>query len=211
MVFTIIMRKRLFQLVSVVLILTGIILVATALKDIYLVEKKTNLSLAQAKELVHHESGLKKEIPKNETELLDISFEKGEVIGILNIPKLDAELPIIEGTDEEELEKGVGHYSNTVFPGQPDQILLSGHRDTVFRKLGDLENGDIFHVEMPYGDFYYEIIGSQIVDADDTTVIRSTAPDEILTVSTCYPFYFIGDAPDRYVLTAKRIESPESI
>ncbi|OXT15038.1 class D sortase [Bacillus sp. OG2] len=137
-------------------------------------------------------------------------FKTGDIIGILEIPALKAELPIIEGTDEEELEKGVGHYAGTVFPGQKDQILLSGHRDTVFRKIGELKMGDELVVKMPYGDFTYEIIDSFIVDADDTTVIMPTAPEEILTLSTCYPFYFVGSAPERYILTAKRVEAPHS-
>lgn len=137
-------------------------------------------------------------------------FKTGDIIGILEIPALKAELPIIEGTDEEELEKGVGHYAGTVFPGQKDQILLSGHRDTVFRKIGELKMGDELVVNMPYGDFTYEIIDSFIVDADDTTVIKPTAPEEILTLSTCYPFYFVGSAPERYILTAKRVEAPHS-
>lgn len=137
-------------------------------------------------------------------------FKTGDIIGILEIPALKAELPIIEGTDEEELEKGVGHYAGTVFPGQKDQILLSGHRDTVFRKIGELKIGDELVVKMPYGDFTYEIIDSFIVDADDTTVIKPTAPEEILTLSTCYPFYFVGSAPERYILTAKRVEAPHS-
>jgi sortase A len=136
-------------------------------------------------------------------------FKTGDIIGILEIPILKAELPIIEGTDEKELEKGVGHYAGTVFPGQNDQILLSGHRDTVFRKIGELKMGDELVVKMPYGDFIYEIIDSFIVDADDTTVIKPTAPEEILTLSTCYPFYFVGSAPDRYILTAKRVEDPD--
>ncbi|QED50015.1 class D sortase [Cytobacillus dafuensis] len=144
----------------------------------------------------------------NNEQLGDYSFKKGEAIGILEIPRLNAELPIIEGTGEYELEKGVGHYSGTVLPGQPDQILLSGHRETVFRQLGELEMGDIFQVIMPYGTFSYEITHAQIVEADDSTVIKSTAPTETLTVSTCYPFSYIGDAPYRYVLTADRIDNP---
>jgi len=140
---------------------------------------------------------------------MKLSYEKGEAIGILEIPRLQTELPIIEGTSEDELDRGIGHYSDTVFPGQPDQILLSGHRETVFRRLGELEMGDIFHIILPYGTYIYEITGSQIVEANDTTVIRSTAPIETLNVSTCYPFSYIGDAPYRYVLTAHRTESPD--
>ncbi|GIP56572.1 class D sortase [Paenibacillus sp. FSL W8-0186] len=129
------------------------------------------------------------------------SPEEGDAIGLLHIPKIKAKLPIIEGTDEEMLAKGVGHYSTTVFPGDGEQILLSGHRDTVFRKIGELENGDRFIVELSYGKFEYEIKKSEIVKADDTTVIRSMG-EEVLTLSTCYPFNFIGHAPDRYIIYA---------
>ncbi|MGM0972351.1 MAG: class D sortase [Bacillota bacterium] len=189
------------------LILIGGGLVLFSLQEMYAQEKKTKDSLVQAQERI--QNGVNKESKKVlQTEHpIDISFDQGEAIGILKIPLLKAELPIIEGTDEDELEKGVGHYSTTVFPGQHDQILLSGHRDTVFRSLGELEIGDIFEVSMPYGEFTYEITDSKIVDADDTTVIRSTAPNEILTVSTCYPFSYVGNAPSRYILNAKRIQN----
>lgn len=188
-------------------ILIGGGLVLFSLQEMYAQEKKTKDSLAQAQEGVQNEVNKESKSVLLTEQPIDISFEQGEAIGILKIPRLKAELPIIEGTDEDELEKGVGHYSTTVLPGQPDQILLSGHRDTVFRRLGELEIGDIFEVSMPYGKFTYEITDSKIVDADDTTVIRSTAPNEILTVSTCYPFSYVGNAPSRYILNAKRIQN----
>ncbi|KML40333.1 class D sortase [Cytobacillus firmus] len=200
-------RGRLLIIAASFLILIGGGLVLFSLQEMYAQEKKTRASLAQAQERVQNEENKDKKSVLQTEHPKDISFEKGEAIGILKIPRLKAELPIIEGTDEDELEKGVGHYSTTVFPGQPDQILLSGHRDTVFRSLGELEIGDIFLVSMPYGEFTYEITDSKIVDADDTTVIRSTAPNEILTVSTCYPFSYVGNAPSRYILNAKRIQN----
>lgn len=135
----------------------------------------------------------------------DSTVEEGDVIGILNLPRLEQELPIISGTDEDELERGVGHYTGTALPDENDQILLSGHRDTVFRRMGELEIGDELIVEMSYGTFTYRITETEIVDADDTTVIRSTAPDEILTLSTCYPFSYVGNAPERYIIYADRL------
>src|SRR5699024_8042232 len=77
-------------------------------------------------------------------------FNQGDTIGVIYIPKLDREIPIVEGTDEEELAEGVGHYADTGFPGENRQILLSGHRDTVFRQFGELEDGDEFHVKMEH-------------------------------------------------------------
>ncbi|USK39900.1 class D sortase [Cytobacillus firmus] len=200
-------RGRLLIVTASFLILIGGGMVLFSLQDMFAQEKKTRDSLAQAQERIQNEVNKESKNVLQTEHPIDISFEQGEAIGILKIPRLKAELPIIEGTDEDELEKGVGHYSTTVFPGQHDQILLSGHRDTVFRSLGELEIGDIFEVSMPYGEFTYEITNSKIVDADDTTVIRSTAPDEILTVSTCYPFSYVGNAPSRYILNAKRIQN----
>lgn len=129
-------------------------------------------------------------------------INQGDTVGTLYIPRLEREIPIIEGTDEEELKHGVGHYKDTGYPGENKQILLSGHRDTVFRQFGDLEHGDEFHVKMEHGTFIYEIKDHEIVSADNTTVIDPSREDEYLTVSTCYPFSFIGSAPDRYVLYA---------
>lgn len=130
------------------------------------------------------------------------SIKKGDTVGLFYIPRLDREIPIIEGTDEEELAQGVGHYAGTGYPGENKQILLSGHRDTVFRQFGELEDGDELHVKMEHGTFIYEIRDHIIVDADDTTVIDPNRTDEVLTVSTCYPFSYIGSAPDRYVIFA---------
>ncbi len=127
----------------------------------------------------------------------------GEEVGILSLPTLDEVLPIVEGVDEDDLEKGVGHYGGTAFPSQQGQVVLSGHRDTVFRRLGELELGDELEVKMPYGDFTYVIDKTEIVDADDRTVINPDIDEELLTVTTCYPFTYVGSAPDRYIIYAK--------
>lgn len=206
------MLKKPYLLIAAFLfILMGVLLIFLSLSNMYRQESETKQSLVEAKKKVE----LVKKTPTNsvfheEEQPVNYIFEKGESIGILEIPRLKAELPIIEGTDEDELLKGVGHYASTAFPGQPDQILLSGHRDTVFRRLGELEMGDILQVIMPYGTYSYKITHSQIVDANDTTVIKSTAPIETLTISTCYPFSYVGDAPDRYVLTALRVDQLDS-
>ncbi|TYS18129.1 class D sortase [Rossellomorea vietnamensis] len=148
----------------------------------------------------------KKSQPKEEEELSSYSFEKGDVVGILNIPALNRELPIIEGTDEEELEKGVGHYSSTKLPNQQDRIFLAGHRDTVFKKMGELKEGDQLKIEMSNGTYTYEIYEMFIVKEDDMSVVQSTTPDEILTLSTCYPFEYLSSTEERYIINAKRID-----
>ncbi|RLL43903.1 class D sortase [Oceanobacillus piezotolerans] len=132
--------------------------------------------------------------------------EQGENIGELIIPKLEAKLPIYHGTDEDELEKGVGHFAGSVLPGEEDNSVLSGHRDTIFRELGEVGKGDLLIVQTSAGEFTYKVKKVRIVEANDRTVIVPK-PRATLTVSTCYPFDFIGAAPERYILVAELISS----
>ncbi|KQL55986.1 MULTISPECIES: class D sortase [Bacillaceae] len=134
-----------------------------------------------------------------------IEINQGDAFAILEIESLDRQLPIVEGTNPEELQRGVGHYRDSVLPGGDEQILLSGHRDTVFRDFGQLEIGDLFIVHMEYGSFRYKIEETEIVDADDRTVIREMG-EEVLVVTTCYPFDFINHAPERFVIYAYPID-----
>mgnify|MGYP001183575625 FL=1 len=181
-------------------IIAGVSLLAFGGYQLWSSSQKEEERLAEAHAMLSTDNQASGEIKKENVE--DIVYEKGETIGLLYIPKLDREIPIVEGTDEEELAQGVGHYHDTGLPGQNRQILLSGHRDTVFRDFGELEHGDKFHVKMEYGTYIYEIRDHEIVEADNTTVIDPSRKDEYLTVSTCYPFSMVGSAPDRYVLYA---------
>ncbi len=133
----------------------------------------------------------------------------GEKMGTLYIPKLEAQLPIYHGTNEDELEKGVGHFKDSVLPGEKDNSVLSGHRDTVFRSLGKVGKGDKLKVTTSAGTFTYKVRKVRIVDKNDRTVIVPK-PRAVLTVSTCYPFNYIGAAPKRYILEAFLISSERS-
>lgn len=134
--------------------------------------------------------------------------EEGEYFADLVIPKLEAKMPVVEGTHEDELEKGVGHYAGSVLPGEPDNAVLSGHRDTVFRKIGQLEPGDELIVQSEYGKFAYVITKTWITTPDDRTVI---VPHEkpVLTLTTCYPFTYVGPAPKRYIIQAEQMKKLE--
>ena len=125
----------------------------------------------------------------------------GEVIGLIRIPKLSEEYPIVQGTDNRSLKHGVGHYVDSVMPGVKDNSVLSGHRDSVFSKLGQLKSGDQVIVQTSDGIFTYVVRSTRIVMADDRTVIVPT-PTAVLTLSTCYPFHYIGSAPKRFIVTA---------
>ncbi len=193
---------------SILFIIAGICLLGYSGFQLYSSAQKEKERLNEASNLVAEK---KEETEDTEIEFDYDKYETGDTLGILYIPRLDREIPIIEGTDEEELAQGVGHYKGTGFPGQNKQILLSGHRDTVFRQFGELKDGDEFHLRLENGTFVYAIREHEIVDADDTTVIDPTREDEVLTVSTCYPFSYIGSAPDRYVVYAYPVSELDEV
>ncbi|MFD1021089.1 class D sortase [Thalassobacillus hwangdonensis] len=202
-------KKRLVLLfVSMGLLAFGLWFTSTNaypfLKGYYLYKTSAEPSLeAEEKEV---SLAVKKAASRSEDALYTSAPEIGEHMGELIIPNLDESLQIYHGTDEDELEKGVGHFADSVMPGEQDNTVLSGHRDTVFRRLGEVGVGDELTVKTEAGKFTYRVRKVRIVDQDDRTVIVPK-PKATLTVSTCYPFDFIGSAPDRYILIADLIES----
>jgi sortase A len=131
----------------------------------------------------------------------------GEYIGTLAIPRLKRTIAIYEGTSNNELKKGAGHYIKSVLPGFANNSVIAGHRDSVFSKFDRLKVGDSLTVKTTYGLYIYVIDSFRIVKADDRTVIVPT-PTATLTLSTCYPFYFIGNAPKRFIVTAHLSSDP---
>ncbi|WP_174727108.1 class D sortase [Mesobacillus harenae] len=127
----------------------------------------------------------------------------GEAVGSLDIPKLGKGYPVFWGSDEDTLTKGVGMYDSqwTVTPNQNGHVVLSGHRDTVFRNLDTLEPGDHLYVTYNNISYDYQIRETWITDQHDRSVIVSKMKPT-LTLTTCYPFNYIGSAPDRYIIQA---------
>ncbi|MCH4827404.1 class D sortase [Planococcus halocryophilus] len=147
---------------------------------------------------------VKKEIPspRNYDE-----YERGEEIGWLLIPALDKKYPVYWGTDDDTLTQGVGyHVGNfTTPPDGKQHTVLAGHRDTVFRELGNLKEGDTMFVQFEDVQYEYKIKRTWITDAKDRSVI--VAKDKAtLTLTTCYPFNFLGAAPDRYIIEAPLVD-----
>jgi len=205
------MKKKLILLiVSVAFISGGIWFSSTSIYQLtkgYLMFKfGTEKTFTQKKETVQAKESTKEVEESSDQTLYDVRPKVGEQMGELRIPKLDAALPIYHGTNEDELEKGVGHFADSMLPGEKDNSVLSGHRDTVFRKLGEVGKGDLLVVETTAGTFTYKVRKVRIVDKDDRSVIVSM-PRATLTVSTCYPFTFVGAAPERYVLVAYLVKS----
>lgn len=125
----------------------------------------------------------------------------GQIIATLEIPRLKRVIDVFEGTEKSQLSQGAGHYIRSVLPGYRDNSVIAGHRDSVFSKFGSLKKGDKLHVSTGYGNFTYTIVSLRIVDAKDKTVIVPTTHAR-LTLSTCYPFRYIGNAPQRFVVGA---------
>ena len=134
---------------------------------------------------------------------LKVSGQMGELI----IPRMGAILPIVHGTDDESLKKGIGHYIGygTVNPGETGHVVLSGHRDTVLRGAGQLKLGDRLYVKFNGNVYTYQIRKTWVTDADDRTIIVPISKP-VLTLTTCYPFDYIGSAPDRYIIRAELID-----
>ncbi|MDN3018472.1 class D sortase [Paenibacillus sp. BSR1-1] len=180
------------------IIFIGLVLLGIGAWQYIDVKLQTKSSLKEAKEMVRDQPA-NAEVQQQKHE----APKMGETAGLLVIPKIKAELAIVEGTDPDDLEKGVGHYKGSFFPGDKGQIVLSGHRDTVFRRLGELEIGDSLKMQMPYGNYTYEITHTKIVKSDDTSIITLQHEKEELILTTCYPFRYIGNAPKRYIIYAK--------
>ncbi|SHP77364.1 Sortase (surface protein transpeptidase) [Mycobacteroides abscessus subsp. abscessus] len=187
------------KIFSILIIIFGISLTGYAVYEIAFTEVKAKESVEKAKQVVQ---GNPEEVSQSNT----ISEpEQGSIVGLLTLPKIEAELAIVEGTDPDDLEKGVGHYKGSYFPNENGQIVLSGHRDTVFKRVGELEIGDEMTVETSKGSFSYKIESTKVVEADDTSIITLQNQEEELILTTCYPFGFIGNAPQRYIIYAKRV------
>lgn len=131
---------------------------------------------------------------------------EGDKIGSLSIPTLNRKLPIFQGTGTEELEKGVGHFIQSVLPGEVDNSVISGHRETFFRQLYKLKKGDQLIVQTSAGTFTYEVSGTRIVDQNDRTVIVPT-DHAVLTMTTCYPFNYFVSSTERYIVSADLVKT----
>ncbi len=122
-------------------------------------------------------------------------------LAILRIPKINLEVPVFNDTDDLTLNRGVGRILGTAKIGQTGNLGIAGHRDGFFRGLKDIGLDDIVELIRPGQTDQYLIKKIEIVSPDDVSVLAPT-PTSTLTLVTCYPFYYIGHAPQRYIVTA---------
>lgn len=124
-------------------------------------------------------------------------------LGILRIRRLGLEVPILEGTGDRVLDRAVGHIEDTSAPGAHGNCGIAGHRDGFFRPLKDVRTGDELEIETRAGVTTYRIDRTLIVSPENVSVLDPTLTDAV-TLVTCYPFYFIGSAPQRFIVRAVR-------
>lgn len=122
------------------------------------------------------------------------------------IPKINLDAIVVEGASRKKLSEGPGHMKETATPGEPGNAVITGHRDTFFRHIYELKNGDDILIRRAGQVFRYQVTGKKIVMPDDVGVLKQTE-DPQLTLITCYPTYYIGPAPKRLVVFSKLVES----
>jgi sortase A len=132
------------------------------------------------------------------------AVETDGLVGRLKIPRLLFSTLVIEGVDKTTLRRAVGHIPGTALPGEPGNVCVSGHRDTFFRPLKDVRIKDEVDFSTPQGDFKYEVVSLRVVQPDNMGVLASTG-ENVLTMVTCYPFYFVGPAPKRWIVRARQV------
>jgi len=130
---------------------------------------------------------------------------EGELVGRVEIPRLGISTIVLEGVDTKTLRRGVGHIPETAQPGGAGNVGLAAHRDSFFRGLKDIRKNDMIRLKTLNGTYQYRVEWTEIVTPEDTQVLADVGVPE-LTLVTCYPFYYVGSAPKRFIVHAQRVE-----
>jgi sortase A len=133
-----------------------------------------------------------------------VAPERRAWIARLDAPSVALSATVLEGSDDGTLARAAGHIEDTAFPGQPGNIGIAGHRDTIFRPLRRLRPGDPLTLSTTDRVFRYRVSGTQIVDPQDVYVLDPT-DQPVVTLVTCYPFDFVGHAPRRFIVRAELV------
>jgi len=125
-------------------------------------------------------------------------------LGRIEIPRIGLAAMIMDGTDGRTLRRSVGHIRGTPLPGQQGNVAIAGHRDTFFRPLRNIHHDDEITLTTLDGTYHYLVDSTRVVAPEDVQVLDNSS-DAILTLVTCYPFYFVGPSPKRFIVRAHRI------
>lgn len=123
-------------------------------------------------------------------------------LALMTIDRLDIQVPVYNGTDEFNLNRGAGRIKGTAWIDSPGNLGIAGHRDGFFRRLKDIEMGDHIELQTARGTVTYRVSSVIIVDPEDVSVLAPT-DERALTLVTCYPFYYVGHAPKRFIVKAE--------
>lgn len=133
--------------------------------------------------------------------------EEGAVIGRMEIPRIGISVMVVEGVTQRSLKLAAGHVPGTALPDASGNVGIAAHRDTFFRKLRKIRKDDAIWFTTLDGVFKYSVESTRVVRPQDISVLRSST-DPVLTLVTCYPFYYVGPAPQRFIVRAQQIARP---
>ena len=145
---------------------------------------------------------------------------EGMLLGRVEIGRLGLSAIVREGVSAHTLSTAVGHIPSTSMPGQNGNFAIAAHRDTLFRALKDIRTGDLVTFQSATGSYTYQVAATKIVKPADVSVLRADGgglipadtgqqgPSKLLTMITCYPFYYVGAAPKRFIVEARLVEAP---
>lgn len=133
-----------------------------------------------------------------------LSAKPGSYLFQLSFPRQEATFDVVEGTTAKALRKGPGHLEGSAMPGKSGNTVIAGHRDTHFRVLKDVVVGDEILIDAAAKSYRYRIVEAKIVSPKDVRSLRPES-DAVITLITCYPFYYVGPAPQRFVVRARAI------
>jgi sortase A len=128
--------------------------------------------------------------------------ENGAPIGRLAIPRLHFRAMVLEGAGDDTLAVALGHVPGTALPGQTGNVAIAGHRDTLFRCLRNISKDDAIVLQTTHGSYTYHVESTAVVNPRDVAVLAS-GPFSEITLITCYPFHYVGPAPDRFIVRAR--------
>jgi sortase A len=192
-------RDRILFFISWILMIGGVLSLA------YVAYVVGEVNAYQQKEMLRFESAkIANGSEHSQPPLPPHDLGVGDVLGEIQIPRLNLNAVVVEGDSPRILRRAVGHLSGTALPGQAGNVALAGHRDTFFRPLRQIRRGDTITFKTPGQQYQYEVESTRVVAPDDTSVLEP-AGGEQLTLITCFPFSYIGPAPDRFVVVAKQI------
>ncbi|KEH98195.1 sortase [Clostridium botulinum] len=185
------LKKTKKAYVSLILIILAISIITYSVYEIFYTRKQIENTIKQFDK-----------INKGKGNKENIGIDK-DILGILINEKEEIYIPVVEGTTNEQLKKGAGHYSESPMPPDKNECFLFGHRDTVFSCLKDIKSGDKFVLKTKNGEFKYKVSYTKITSTNSKEVLKRYGEDTLILV-TCYPFNYIGSAPKRFIIVCKR-------